>query len=166
MKMAVADKGPRLTPAAPAVAANVAPDQTAAPKGIPKDADGFPHIAPGRHLLAAALSGGIMRVRGRKCSAADIAEEVGILLGSSAGGGMAPVRVVDHTSLEEEFDFDLEFARTSTRPPTAEVADELAVGPDLLAATEAQLGLKLKLGQKVAIDYLVVEHIDKVPTPN
>jgi uncharacterized protein (TIGR03435 family) len=83
--------------------------------------------------------------------------------------------VVDHTGLGGEFDFHLECPAPRLRVPMAFRAQ---VGPDagagmpsdpdtsldnLSKVLEKQLGLKLNR-TKTKLDYLVVDHVNKVPT--
>jgi uncharacterized protein (TIGR03435 family) len=67
--------------------------------------------------------------------------------------------VVDMTGLIGKYDFDLEYIS-----PALEDHPEV-VGPTLLTALEGQLGLKLEL-KRTALDALVIDHAEKVPTEN
>ncbi len=67
--------------------------------------------------------------------------------------------VVDMTGLTGKYDFDLEYVG-----PALEDHPEVA-GPTLLAALEGQLGLRLEQ-KKTALDALVIDHAEKVPTEN
>jgi uncharacterized protein (TIGR03435 family) len=92
-------------------------------------------------------SAGPDRVEGAKESAADLA----IFLSYAV---RQPV--VDKTALTGSYDFKLSFA-----PPN----DSNSTLPDIFTAVQEQLGLKL-IPAKVPVDYLVIDHIDRVPTEN
>jgi uncharacterized protein (TIGR03435 family) len=77
-------------------------------------------------------------------------------------------RIVDRTGLDGVYEFHLEFTGVMATHPTPEALDELASDPGLtvFTAVETQLGLKLRKTKGVAVDVLVVDHADKVPTEN
>ena len=64
--------------------------------------------------------------------------------------------VVDKTGIEGAYDFDLRFA------PANDPGSNL---PDIFTAVQEQFGLKLE-SQKVPVDFLVIEHVDRIPTEN
>jgi uncharacterized protein (TIGR03435 family) len=64
--------------------------------------------------------------------------------------------VVDKTGLTGNFDVDLKFATPDS------IDSEL---PSSFRALQEQLGLKLEL-QKIPVEMLVVDHVEKVPTEN
>jgi uncharacterized protein (TIGR03435 family) len=64
--------------------------------------------------------------------------------------------VVDKTGLTGNYDFTLSYA------PANDPNSNL---PDFFTALQEQLGLKLE-SQKVPVDFLVIDHIDKIPTEN
>jgi uncharacterized protein (TIGR03435 family) len=64
--------------------------------------------------------------------------------------------VVDKTGLTGIYDFTLSYA------PANETSSSL---PDFFTALQEQLGLKLE-SQKVPVDFLVIDHVDKIPTEN
>lgn len=67
--------------------------------------------------------------------------------------------VVDMTGLAGNYDYELKFA-----PDTAD--NPLYSGfPTIFTAVEEQLGLKLE-PRKVPRDYLIIDHVDRVPTEN
>jgi uncharacterized protein (TIGR03435 family) len=66
--------------------------------------------------------------------------------------------VVDHTGLTGAYDIKLSYA-----PLNATNAD--STNPDIFTAIQEQLGLKL-VPAKVPVDYLVIDHVDRVPTEN
>jgi uncharacterized protein (TIGR03435 family) len=64
--------------------------------------------------------------------------------------------VVDRTGLTGTFDFTLSYAPTN---------DPNSSLPEFFTALREQLGLKLE-SQKVPVDFLVIDHVDKIPTDN
>lgn len=64
--------------------------------------------------------------------------------------------VVDKTGLGGDWDFTLDYA-------TANNANSNL--PDLFTAVQEQLGLKLE-SQRVPVEFLVIDHIDRTPTDN
>jgi uncharacterized protein (TIGR03435 family) len=68
--------------------------------------------------------------------------------------------VVDKTGLTGKFDYDLKFT-----PQDAPVDSPFAKYGSIFAAVEEQLGLKL-VKQPVPVDYLIIDHVDRVPIEN
>jgi uncharacterized protein (TIGR03435 family) len=67
--------------------------------------------------------------------------------------------VVNETGLQGNYDYELKFAPDSADNP-------LYSGfPTIFTAVEEQLGLKLE-PRKVPRDYLIIDHVDRVPTEN
>ncbi len=64
--------------------------------------------------------------------------------------------VIDKTGLTGTYDFKLSY-----RP----VSDSSSDLPDFFTALQEQLGLKLE-SRKVPVEFLVIDHIDKIPTEN
>lgn len=64
--------------------------------------------------------------------------------------------VVDQTGLTGTYDFKLSFA------PLEDANSSL---PNFFTAVQEQLGLKLE-SQKVPVDFLVIDHVEKIPTEN
>jgi uncharacterized protein (TIGR03435 family) len=135
------------------------------PPPLAQDSAGFLQLAPGMHE-AERFNNGTMRGTYRGISMAEFAHSLGSLVSSATGGNMLdpPVRVVDNTGLTGKWDFTLEFG-ASPRPFMPGMAPVEAAGPTLFAALKNQLGLRL-VGGKEPIDVLVVDHADRVPTPN
>jgi len=75
--------------------------------------------------------------------------------------------VVDQTSITGRFDCNVTFTPDQTQfngnPPKLPVKD-VPDAPDLFAAIQQQLGLKLS-AEKTAVDVLVIDHVEK-PSPN
>ena len=64
--------------------------------------------------------------------------------------------IIDRTGLGGTYDIALKFA-------TADDPDSNL--PDIFTAVQEQLGLKL-VPQKVPVEILVIDHVDKIPTEN
>ena len=76
--------------------------------------------------------------------------------------------VIDKTGLMGFYDFTLEFTLVLPLPPGASPTAPAAAsdpGPDLAAAVERELGLKL-VGGKAKLDVIVIDQAEKVPTEN
>jgi len=75
--------------------------------------------------------------------------------------------VVDQTGLNGTFDFTLTYSpETNVRSVDGgEGADAGTTGPSIFTALQEQLGLRLE-PQKGQIEQLVVDHAEKIPTPN
>jgi uncharacterized protein (TIGR03435 family) len=92
-----------------------------------------------------------------------MAEVAGVLQGS-----VLDKPVVDQTGLAGKYDFTVKFTPDATqmtgfgpRPPEVDNPD---APPDLFAAFERQLGLKLE-GAKAPVDVLVIDKVEK-PSAN
>jgi uncharacterized protein (TIGR03435 family) len=126
---------------------------------IPIGKDGFPILPAGRGMIQMQMIGR-RRIAANAQSMADLVD----LLGKQLG---APVE--DQTGLGAAYDFTLDFATGPGRGLDALVApvaaDSAADAPNFFVAVQEQLGLKLE--QKTgALDVLVIDQADKVPTEN
>ena len=72
--------------------------------------------------------------------------------------GPAGKPIVDRTGLTGAYDIKLTYA-----PPNNPNTDSPL--PDIFTAIQDQLGLKL-IPAKVPVDYLIIDHVDRVPTDN
>ena len=68
--------------------------------------------------------------------------------------------VIDKTGLQGKYDFDLIFTRDDS-PNNVPHPDYGAI----FTAIEKQLGLRL-VAEKVPVDYLIIDHVERVPTEN
>lgn len=88
---------------------------------------------------------------------------------TSLVGNEVHLPVLDKTGLDRLYDFTLEFAwRLPGAPPTDAPpldAPPLDTGPDLDAALQQQLGLRL-VASKATLDVIVIDQAEKVPTAN
>jgi uncharacterized protein (TIGR03435 family) len=159
--LVVAKGGPKLKDAAPADGPLPPLPQPGTPAPQPVlDQDGFPVLPAGRSNAQGVGRDGITRMTFRMSSPAQLRG----MLGFSLGGA----RMVDKTGLTGQYDFKLEFASASGRGPAVAVnpgdnASEPA--PDLFTALEKQLGLKLEKST-TKLDVIVIDHLDRQPTPN
>ena len=74
--------------------------------------------------------------------------------------GVIKLPVVDETAIAGTYDIDLKFAPEDP----AIASSNIKYGP-ILSAVPDQLGLKLA-PRKVSVDYLVIDRVDRIPTPN
>jgi uncharacterized protein (TIGR03435 family) len=136
--------------------------------------DGFP-VLPGRGATSIMLMNGNARMTASKQSMATLAEMLSSQL---------DLPVVDMTGLAGNYDFTLYFspeglagmrlpAGLPPPPPAAEggpgmpmaSAPDAQPGPNLFAAVQEQLGLKLEQ-RKGPVDLLVIDHLEKAPIEN
>jgi uncharacterized protein (TIGR03435 family) len=84
-----------------------------------------------------------------------------LLAGALPGIGRLDHTVVDQTGLSGRYDFSIEFAPESGRPPqpNGDPSPELQ-GPTFLEAIREQLGLKLQ-ATKAPLQILVVDHVER-----
>jgi uncharacterized protein (TIGR03435 family) len=73
------------------------------------------------------------------------------ILSRPAGGP-----IIDKTGVHGKYDINLSYAPAND--PTSSL-------PSLFTALQEQLGLKLE-SQKVPVEYLVIDHVDRTPTEN
>ena len=70
--------------------------------------------------------------------------------------------VVDETGLPGSYDITLTFSNPNSSPADTPTDPTL---PSLFTALTEQLGLRL-IPRKITLPYLVIDHVDRVPTPN
>jgi uncharacterized protein (TIGR03435 family) len=174
-ELVLASGGPKMNPEslADASAAPTAPPVVGSMK---LDPNGFPVLPPGV-LTNTRYADGLVRSTNRM-TMAQFAKMLGYMLVQSNGGDPTdPVpRVVDNTNLAGRYEFTLAFAGSFGMPRS--VAAQIAAsggdtgsqqpggGPSLFTALEKQLGLKLVKAKNVTLDVLIIDHLDRVPTPN
>jgi uncharacterized protein (TIGR03435 family) len=142
------------------------------PPRLTLDKDGFPNVPPGRHYLELHPKPTGTRLAFRDADMGELVNRLKWPLGTTGGaGGIAMGRLEDKTGLTGRYDFALDFSGfmvpggAFSSPPLDAGAPDVAAGPDLFAALEAQLGLKL-VSKKLMLDVLVIDSVDKVPTEN
>jgi len=124
----------------------------AAPNELELDGEGYPMVPPREGSWLVALRSGPARTHQLNASMADLA----VLLSKQLNRP-----VTDATGLQGRYEFTLTWmsAVATGTAPTAEV------GPDLSAAVQQQLGLKLEAA-KGPVEVLVIDHLDKDPVGN
>jgi uncharacterized protein (TIGR03435 family) len=145
--LTVARSGLKLKPhaEAPPPEGGSVPDDPGRPKF---DSRGYPVLPPG---IGFGMINGMGRLRLANADLAQLVTRLAAQLGE-------PVK--DDTGLEGKYDIALFW---SERPPGAEM--DADAGPDLVAALQEQLGLKLER-KKGPVEILVIDHAEKVPTGN
>lgn len=128
------------------------------PPGPPKrDQDGYPILGRGSS----------MAIMGDKARAHWPGMTMEMLAGLLAGQIHGPV--TDMTGLAGKYDIDLYWNAGNKLRASAPGADPAALpsdpGPTLRQAVEDQLGLRLE-SKKGPVEFLVVDHMEKVPTEN
>jgi len=73
--------------------------------------------------------------------------------------------VTDATGLTAKYDFTLTYASLEPNPPPAHLPQGLEPLPDLFAALQLQLGLKLDR-KPLPVEVFVVDHMERTPTGN
>jgi uncharacterized protein (TIGR03435 family) len=154
--LVVGKNGPKLKDS-PELPPGSEPEETA--KLGPKGEDGFPIMPPSHSGMFVNVTAGMIRMKFMRRSMPEFAD----WLWSQVKGP-----VVDRTELKGRYDFYLEHGRPLPPPrmqPDGAMAASEPTGPDLQAAIQTQLGLKLT-SEKGEIEMLVVDHLDRVSTGN
>jgi uncharacterized protein (TIGR03435 family) len=94
----------------------------------------------------------VLTLTATKTSMASLADLVARELGAS---------VADKTGLDGVYDFELRWTREDQNPDKVSADDP----PSLFAALQETLGLRL-LPQKVPVEIIVVDHVERVPIEN
>ena len=154
--LGVAKNGPKLkkaTPDNPRDANDAADGEPTGGGGkLAADADGYPALRPG---MTMAIMSTPMGPRARLANK----EHTEWLAGMLSGQLGRPV--VDATGLTGEYDISLYWIPQRQDSVAADDPN----GPDLMAALQQQLGLKLE-PKKGPIEVLVIDHAEKIPTAN
>lgn len=122
---------------------------TGPPNQLETDREGYPIVPPNEGAWLIALRSGRARTHQLNASMADLA----VVLSGQLG---RPVR--DATGLAGQYDFTLSWM-------TGVSTDAGDAGPDLPAALRQQLGLQLETS-KAPVEVLIIDGIDRDPTPN
>jgi uncharacterized protein (TIGR03435 family) len=119
--------------------------------------DGFPDLPEGiaRGAIKIDSVGAMRRTAAGAMSMPKLADYL---------AGQLDVPVTDSTQLSGNYDIVLYYTKTqlTTKSPAVPSGD---TGPDLTSAVKDQLGLELR-AQAVTVDQLVVDRINKTPSPN
>jgi len=159
--LVVAKNGPKLKPSAEGAAPleGGVPRRPSGPAKV--DRDGFPEMpqVAGRAGIFNIGMGARYRMIFQYQTMQDLADE---LLSNGATRVSRPVK--DETGLKGKYDFTLTFAPESAAGNAA-AAQLDADLPDIYAALQSQLGLKLE-PNKGPVELIVVDHAEKTPTGN
>jgi uncharacterized protein (TIGR03435 family) len=152
--LSVAKNGPKLKKAIPDPPPDANGDADAARSAgggkMKTDTEGYPILGPG-------MSMAMMNDHARLVNKGHMQVLVNLLAGQTGRP------VVDATGLTEEYEFALYWI---PQPPgSGPSMAEDPVGPDLFAALQEQMGLKLE-PKKGPIEVLVIDHADRVPAAN
>jgi uncharacterized protein (TIGR03435 family) len=171
-ELIVAPGGPKLTSSNPVTLPQLTVPSAAEAGDVQMsktDANGFP-VLSGASPWAAHFENGIERMTFRHSGMAFLASRLRSELSRSALGQTTPV--TDRTGISGLFDFQLAFPALSQRLPSElrlRTAKEFSPGDGdpsaISSAMEKQLGLKLRR-VKTPLDFIVVDHVEKVPTTN
>jgi len=153
----IAKGGPKMKAAAPADG-----PKPSLPVPYTLDGNGFPQLPAGYTLSQGTVSQGVVRMAFRMMSPAQLVARL--------TRGVIPM--MDETGLTGPYDFTLEYSGQSliqllgaTSRSSAPVGDATDPAPDIFAALEKQLGLKL-VKSTTTIQIFVIDHLDKMPTEN
>ncbi len=153
--LVVAKNGPKFKKAPDASLVNPdAPKPPTGPNKITTDAAGMPVFAPGQAGMAMNSKGA--RMFQPRMTMERLASQVGAQMGKP---------VSDATGLEGEYEVGLYWAPDSLSSNKPDAADPGDTGPTLTQALQEQLGLRLEQ-KKGPVDFLVVDHVDKMPASN
>ena len=146
----------------PTVDLDAAPPAVGTPASPDRVENGYPVIPYGRSGVAwFVVDNGLMHGTGQSQSIFDLT--AGVIFPYLKFD--APV--VDKTGLTGKYDFHLDLALDGgfRRPAGPPLLPDEPTGPDIFAALDKQLGLKLEK-KDVSIETLVIDHIERVPADN
>jgi uncharacterized protein (TIGR03435 family) len=125
------------------------------PSARPFDKDGYPLLTPGTAgtKIDSALYGGDHALTAALQTMNDLATTISRELGKP---------VIDATGLTGRYDYKMHWITEYVPPPGSARAAFTPEGPDLPAAIQQQLGLKLE-SRKVPTEILIVDHVEKTP---
>lgn len=155
-ELVVAKNGPKMKKATEIPPPN--PDAPAPPQSGPyrmtADKEGFPVLVPGRPAMA--MMNGRARMYQPRFTMEKLAQQISFQVGKP---------VTDATGLQGEYEIALYWAADNLPAPKPDAPDPADSGPTMMQALQEQLGLRLD-PKKGPVDFLVVDHIDKMPTDN
>jgi len=138
------------------------------------DANGFRVMLPNQPTYATQLrtQSGLVRLSYRNTMGM-FTRFIGAQMSPNRGGASnePQPRIADKSGLAGSWDIRLEYQIPPLNPNAPSPLDGAAQaatpeGPNIFAAVQQQLGLKLQKVKDVPIDVLVVDHIDLTPTAN
>ncbi len=162
----VAKGGPKLKPAAAKDPNDTDSDQPrVGPASMTLDKEGCPVVRPGVMSGSGKFGPGITCSRFNNTSMAELIPSLEAFVGMGDGSfGTGAVHVIDKTGLDGAFDITLKLHVTMRFPGQPANPDD-AEGPDIFAALEQQLGLKLQK-TKATLDRIVIDSANKIPIEN
>ena len=174
-ELVIAAGGPKLKESRPDSDAAV-PDTSYVPE---RNAAGKLILPPGPQMVTS-LEWGVVVVQAQQKPVGDLLKVMGRMINQSLGENpndfdSPKARVLDRTGLTGTYDFTLrfscelcQFAATNggAFPPAPLPADSPGREPSIFTALQKQLGLKLTKVKDVALDVIVVDHVEKTPTAN
>jgi uncharacterized protein (TIGR03435 family) len=168
--LTVAPGGPKLR-AAPTEPAEDVP--TYDPQGPPRvavaaplGADGCPVLPAGMHAQQGRFANGMMCTTFRNSQIADLTNMLETFVAMEDGGQFSDhAHIVDQTGLSGEYDFTLKFGVVMRFPGQSPPSSDPGTGPPVAAALDKQLGLRLQKTTS-ALDFIVVDHAEKMPADN
>ena len=147
-QLVVAKRGPKLAAPPGGPDSDEDSEKTSAPFRMTFDNDGYPQLPPGRHYAMTIAND---RARWRFADES-MNHFAGIL------GNQIHQPILNATGLTRGYDFVVSWSAAAPQPDAS--ADS---GPTIFAAIQEQLGLKL-VSAKIAVDTLVIDHIEKSPS--
>jgi len=141
-------------------------------EGPDKPPPGFPVVPSGAHRAMSKVPPRTLRYTFRDYPLSDFVQLLAWPLTEQGAqiyaGAFTVAKVLDKTGLDGRYDFTFEFAgymyAGGAYPPA--LPDGAAdTAPTLFDALQQQLGLRLER-TRARLNVLVVDHVDKVPTPN
>jgi uncharacterized protein (TIGR03435 family) len=174
-ELIVAEGGPKLKESKPDPEV-VAPDSSQLPK---RKSDGT-FVLPLGPQMFTSLGWGVIMVQAQQKPIGDLVKAMGRMINQSMGEdpndfASPKARVLDRTGLVGTYDFTLrfscelcQFAATNgaVAPPPPAPADSPSGEPSIFAALQKQLGLKLNRVKDIPLDVIVVDQVEKNPSPN
>lgn len=173
--LTVGKKGPKLKPSEeqPEPKPDDPPPPSIGKGDLKTGKDGFPELPAGRRGgLNVMMMPGKAKLVANGATMQQFVDQLSRLLAKP---------VVDHTELTGKYDFVLYFAPDQAQfggrgpmlmaqaaggpPESKATSDDAEPPPTLFAAVQDQLGLKID-SQKVSVDILVIDRLEKVPTEN
>jgi uncharacterized protein (TIGR03435 family) len=142
--------------------------------------DGMFILPPGPQWFES-LGWGVIVVQVQQKPLGEMVKAMGRMINQSLGENpndfaSPKARVIDKTGLTGTYDFTLHFScelcqfavvnGAAPPPPPPAAADSPGGQPSIFVAVQKQLGLKLNKTRELPLDVIVVDHVEKVPTPN